>query len=256
MKANSLFQYFFFGTSLRYLQDAEAGFRIHDFDRDYHVLSNIANFFEQLDELGLQVTARASKDLQRLYTELEQEDYDAVLSEAQASKLARIMTDIRKTLEAELEGFYVYTVTPKRIDATKLMSDVSFLFAPNTFARLPGIARFDLEEAGKCIAFERPTAAAFHLMRATEAVLRTFLKTHVETSSENLWGPMVKALREKLDDSDYGVLLNNLDNIRLSFRNPTQHPQKIYDIQEVQDLWGLCVDVINRMAKDLHEVAK
>jgi len=38
-----------------------------------------------------------------------------------------------------------------------------------------------------------------------------------------------------------------LDNIRRSFRNPTQHPDKIYDIQEVQDLFGLCIDAINRM---------
>jgi hypothetical protein len=256
MKAHSLFQYFFFGTSVRYLQDAGEAWRIHDSESGYRVLSNIAKFLEQLDELGLQVTSRAAKQLRHLYRELEQEEYDAVLTKEQARTLAQIMTDIRMTLEAELEGFYVYTVTPKRIDTTKLMSDISFLFAPNTYARLPEIARFDLDEAGKCIAFERPTAAAFHLMRAAEAVLRAFFKTHIETSSESMWGPMVKVLRTSLDSPDYGALLNNLDNIRLSFRNPTQHPQKIYDIQEAQDLWGLCVDVINRMARDFDEAPK
>jgi hypothetical protein len=46
-------------------------------------------------------------------------------------------------------------------------------------------------------------------------------------------------------------LLDNLDNIRHSFRNPTQHPDKIYDIQEVQDLFGLCIDAVNRMVKIL-----
>jgi hypothetical protein len=46
-------------------------------------------------------------------------------------------------------------------------------------------------------------------------------------------------------------LINNLDDIRLHFRNPTQHPEKVYDIEEVQDLWGRCVDAINRMAKHL-----
>ncbi|MEP6894964.1 MAG: hypothetical protein ABI986_05090, partial [Chloroflexota bacterium] len=83
------------------------------------------------------------------------------------------------------------------------------------------------------------------------SVLRAFFELHLKKNNENLWGPMVKELRTKLTDADYMVLLNNLDNIRLSFRNPTQHPQKIYDIEEVQDLWGICVDVINRMAKDL-----
>jgi hypothetical protein len=44
-----------------------------------------------------------------------------------------------------------------------------------------------------------------------------------------------------------GPLLNNLDNIREHYRNPTQHPDKVYDINEVQDLFGLCIDAINRM---------
>ncbi|MCH8069815.1 MAG: hypothetical protein IID16_11195, partial [Candidatus Marinimicrobia bacterium] len=44
-------------------------------------------------------------------------------------------------------------------------------------------------------------------------------------------------------------LLDTLDRIRINFRNPTSHPDKIYDIEEAQDLFGLCVDAINRMVK-------
>lgn len=63
-----------------------------------------------------------------------------------------------------------------------------------------------------------------------------------------MWGPMVTHLKKrKAKPIPPATLLNNLDNIRVSFRNPTQHPEKIYDIQEVQDLFGLCVDVVNRM---------
>jgi hypothetical protein len=59
----------------------------------------------------------------------------------------------------------------------------------------------------------------------------------------------VKLPKKKTIPKGTDVLLNQLDYIRAQFRNPTQHPDKIYDIQEVQDLWGLCVDVINRMVK-------
>jgi hypothetical protein len=51
----------------------------------------------------------------------------------------------------------------------------------------------------------------------------------------------------------HGEVNNHLDNIRVSFRNPTQHPEAIYDIHEVQDLWSICVDVINRMVKILKD---
>lgn len=52
-------------------------------------------------------------------------------------------------------------------------------------------------------------------------------------------------------DNPQKELLDNLDNIRVSFRNPTQHPEKRYDIDEAQDLFNLCIEVVNRMAKDL-----
>jgi hypothetical protein len=37
--------------------------------------------------------------------------------------------------------------------------------APNALSSLPASAQVDFREAGICIAFERPTAVAFHLMR-------------------------------------------------------------------------------------------
>jgi len=43
------------------------------------------------------------------------------------------------------------------------------------------------------------------------------------------------------------TLFDNLDNIRFNFRNPTQHPETIYDIELSQDLFSICIDVINRM---------
>jgi hypothetical protein len=58
---------------------------------------------------------------------------------------------------------------------------------------------------------------------------------------------MVNDLRIRTRTKKHVTLYNNLDNIRLSFRNPTQHPEMIYNLDEVQDLWALCVEVINRM---------
>jgi hypothetical protein len=141
-------------------------------------------------------------------------------------------------------------VTDKRIDVRKLLESVGELFAPGTYGTLPEIARFDYAEAGKCIAFERSTAAAFHILRATEDVVRLFYRRHIRPAKADLtWGQMTTALRQKTKGRiPDPIVLNQLDHIRNAFRNPTQHPNKIYDIQEVQDLFGLCVDVANRMS--------
>jgi hypothetical protein len=47
------------------------------------------------------------------------------------------------------------------------------------------------------------------------------------------------------------TLLNHLDHIRSGFRNPTAHPEKIYDIDEAQDLLSICIEVTNRMFQEL-----
>lgn len=253
MKKQPIAGYYWFGTNVRYLQDATVGTPIKGRG---NILENIDRLLANLNALGLQVTRRASAyhDLVAFREELEKvTDKDAELSADQSSKLSELMTDIRKTLEAELLGHEAFIVTPKILDTKKLLDNVDSLLAPNIFSALPELTQYDLIEAGKCIAFERPTAAAFHLLRGTEAVLRLFYCTLVcrKRVSPLLWGNMVNDLRNRQKTKKHGTLYNNLDSIRLSYRNPTQHPEKIYDIHEVQDLWPLCVEVINRMIRIL-----
>jgi hypothetical protein len=128
--------------------------------------------------------------------------------------------------------------------------------APGVFKELPEVAQYDFLQAGRCIAFELPTAAAFPLMRGTEDVLRWFYCSVVkrERVSPLRWGPMTSHLGGRRSPPP-DVLLANLDNLRRSFRNPTQHPDKIYDIEEAQDLLALSIDVVSRMVKFVQSMA-
>jgi len=47
-------------------------------------------------------------------------------------------------------------------------------------------------------------------------------------------------------------LLDQLDLLREHFRNPTQHPERVYDLDGVQDLLGLCLNAIKQMARSPH----
>ena len=248
MQSVPVYGFWWFGSNVRFLQDAREGQNIHG--RGY-MLANIESLFKRLNDLELRVTSRAAGPLRKIEAELKEAPTDAKLTSAQANKLSKAVSDLRQTMEAELKGISAYTVSPKRLDIEKLISDVSSLLAPGAFASLTETAQYDLSEAAKCIAFERPTASAFHLMRATEEMLRRYYCHFVrrDRMSPMLWHSMVVALQKHRRAKTNDVLHRNLDNIRLSFRNPTQHPDKVYDIQEVQDLFGLCIDVINRMQK-------
>ncbi len=244
MQSKPITKYIVFGTGLRYLQDVKGGWAIHGKD---FILDNCDRFFADLKEFDLPVTDRAAGDLKNIRQELSKKGPEDVLTAEEARKLGNIVSDLRKTLLAEAMGKVAFIVSDKRIDVQKLLSNVSGLMAPGIFDLLPDVAKYDLKNAGRCMAFELPTAGAFHVLRATESVLRHYYCSIVKRDRAQLmWGPMIDSLRKRKKPPP-APLLDNLDNIRRSFRNPTQHPEKIYDINEVQDLFGLCIDVVNRM---------
>ena len=251
MEKKSISGYFFFGTSVRFLQDVKAEYKYEIFGQG-GILQNIDKCLNALDELGLKVTKIAAWELRKFRGELAKiSDKSSLLSEEQCVKLKQICITLRSTLEAELQTLEAFVVTPKRFDIDKLLNNIGSLMSPGIFSALPDIVRYDLTEAGKCITFGRPTAAAFHLLRGTEAVLRHFYCTliHRKRVSTLLWGDITKDLRTRKTTKKYTTLYNNLDNIRLSYRNPTQHPEATYDIDAVQDLLPLCFEVITRMTK-------
>jgi hypothetical protein len=246
MKQTSIWSYIWVGTCLRYLQDQGAGWTAKAKGMTF---DNLNAFLSSLDELGLHVTKRASRDLQEIFDELNAKDAGYKLTDDDARRINDAASEVRKTFEAETSGVFTYVVTDKRMDVRKLLDGIGELFAPGTFDALSDFARYDFAEAGKCIAFERPTAAAFHALRGTESVVRLFYKRYVRPAQSGLtWGQMTHALASKnKGKKPDAVVLQNLDHIRVSFRNPTQHPDKIYDIQEAQELFSLCIEAVNRM---------
>lgn len=90
-------------------------------------------------------------------------------------------------------------------------------------------------------------------MRGAEGVLRFYYEKIVTRNRVKIqvWGEIIKDLKNKKTNKSPKELLDNLDAMRTNFRNPTQHPERRYDIEEVQDLYNLCIDVVKRMIKDL-----
>ena len=64
-----------------------------------------------------------------------------------------------------------------------------------------------------------------------------------------MWGNMLDGLMARRGHDD--KLLERLKYIKDTFRNPTSHPETVYTLTEAQDLVGICIDVVNRMATDL-----
>ncbi len=247
MKPLSIYGYIGLGYNLKILEQlALEKTPVHGAD---YVLNVIDFLIIGFDEHNLKVTKSASQGLMILQERLRKSKVDYQLSASDVVELSEAISQIDAVLRAESRISTAFILTDKRMDLNKLMYDVPALFSKDTFNKLPDIAQYDFKEAGRCIALERPTAAAFHILRGTESVLRHFYINYVKPNctEDLMWGHMTKTLSMQKNSPEVDELIKHLDHIRESFRNPTQHPEKIYTLDDAQDLFSLCEDVVNRM---------
>lgn len=85
------------------------------------------------------------------------------------------LRDLEREFEYDSMRLGVFGVTRKGDrDITILIEDASQKFDPHLLAVMPQKTTDDIKEAGACLAFERPTACAFHICRATEALMLAY----------------------------------------------------------------------------------
>jgi hypothetical protein len=103
------------------------------------------------------------------------------------------------------------------------------------------------------LSFGEGTAAAFHILRATEDTLKQYYLFFKKTKrvKKPMWGPMTNELHSNRAPRPPDDILSALDHVRTFYRNPAQHPEADYDIESAQDLFGVCIDLISKMGSQL-----
>lgn len=183
-----------------------------------------------------------------------QENQEEIITNSElANRIKRLSEKIWYVLNAEGAISNVYLLTEQRYKLGNLLEDISLLFSKNVYINLPTFAQSDFEQAGKCIAFGVPTAAAFHLVRGLEAYLKYFYQeiTGEVLIGRETWGQILNLFgnhEEIINQSnDLSYVLEKLDSVRVEYRNPTQHPDKFYDMDLAQDLLGVVIEIVNKM---------
>jgi hypothetical protein len=164
-----------------------------------------------------------------------------------------LLTKFENNLEAEYFSKDVFIVSKKGLlSTTDLIENAEELFSKPIRERItPAI--FDIKQAGKCIAFQVSTAAAFHIFRAVEAVARLYVEvvrgTPPDDKEKRLGlGGFVKILN--LNGADERVT-NAISQLAKLHRNPTMHPDIRIDNDEVIATLGMAQSVIQSMVADM-----
>jgi hypothetical protein len=171
---------------------------------------------------------------------------------AEARKLA---IQLQLLLASELNRQPIYHVFPKRAyDINILIQDATKLFSESVRKDLSKEAIRDIAEAGRCLAFELPTAAAFHLMRAAEAIIREYyalIVGELPKVKHRNWGAYIKHLREKSADEK---IMAALEQIKDLHRNPILHPELQLELEEVVSLVGIIESVMSAMMIEIQKL--
>jgi hypothetical protein len=252
MHSISIYTYVVIGLHLRHIHATE-----HD-EIPSDVLEAIGKLRARLDETEFVVSLSGMY----LFEEVEVKIRDLGEAPYIGADIANQVRDVAMQLErivfSEATTRSAYILPQRRFNSQYLLTCPEQLLRSGSFEKLSTIAQFDLASAGRCLLFGESTAAAFHILRATEDTLKAYYFYHRRKDRliRPMWAQMITQLRAKKTNKPSQVLLDSLDLVRNSYRNPTQHPEAIYDIDQAQDLFGVCLDLISKMTAELTKKLK
>ncbi len=172
----------------------------------------------------------------------------------EAQELSEALQKFEISLQSDFAVRDTFIVSPKAAYSTTLLAESGEVLVSEAARNLLKSMEKDLHDAGRCMAFDLPTAAAFHLFRAAEAMVCSygeFVRGKPFSFSEKKrgLGGFANLLKEKKLDIDQRIT-NAIEQLALLHRNPTMHPEIHISTTEIRATLGMAVSVIETVALD------
>lgn len=157
--------------------------------------------------------------------------------------------EFEAVLKAELGQLGIFLVSDKNAMNTLTLVEQGEMSFPDALKEKVPSAIGDVRDAMKCIALELPTAAAFHLHRANETVLKAYWSevANGEALPQKATRGKIVEIMEKKKYGDEPIRSSLRDLVRLH-RNPTIHPdESLASVEEAINLYGAIRSIIGFM---------
>lgn len=199
--------------------------------RAKHLGSIVSDARKALEEFGLPLSAMQADRLARGLSS------GAMLDAGRAS---RSFEELMSRVSDEFRAHLLFQIDAQKASYYAKQDP----FGPEVTARFPEVGH-DLDEAYKCYALDRYTAAVFHVMRVLEVgVRRLGDDLGIPKAPRLTWGNLTRKCHEKLKVMPQGKekekrreAVNHLDGVREVWRNTTMHPRpSAYTEDEATDI--------------------
>ncbi|HEV2912860.1 MAG TPA: DUF4145 domain-containing protein [Pyrinomonadaceae bacterium] len=186
--------------------------------------------------------------------ESDAKDDSAQLDKIFIMRLKQTIDEFERFFTRESRRVSVFAITSKGIyDTEKLIESAEKRFPKNLLKVMPEKTISDLRESGRCLAFENPTACAFHVCRATEALMLAYYEVLAGQAwpfNRRDWNMYNEHLKKHGAPQ---AITNRLGEIRED-RNAYAHPDITVPLDEALLVFELCNGVIHLMAKEIEKL--
>jgi hypothetical protein len=181
-----------------------------------------------------------------------------------------LIQELGKTLRRELSLLKTFCVEPSK--ESFFLVDLA-TFGSNFQTGFPS-AVFEIDEAGKCHALGRSTAAVFHLMRSMEiginAVANSLGIPAPVKDAERNWGKILEKIKAEIerrnkalpatwksnDKSFFSEVYVSLDAVRVAWRNTTMHVENKYTDDEAEHIFVAVRGFMKRLCGRMDEMGQ
>lgn len=219
------------------------------------IVPTLDEFKREADGVGARLAVMAAE---RMLERVRQEPCSVTVGEAAAS-----LMDLESRFSDYLWEVKMFALAPAE---AIFMQDADRLIENEGFAIIYPNASFELEEASKCLAFGRYTAAVFHAMRLLEIGIRALAKRlsipDPTRPAEKNWGIILSAMQLRIDElwprqkrlantegSAFEALHALLEAVRNPWRNATMHVETIYAPHEALHILRCSAFFMNNLSK-------
>jgi len=164
------------------------------------------------------------------------------------SRVYNAIATFEATFTSEAADCNIFAVSKKGTHSTlDLMERATDNFSPDIQARLTPEMKFDLCEAGRCLALDCHTASGYHILRAVERLIIKYVEKVTGKSyglKNRNWGAYISVL--KAHNADASVI-GYLGHIKDFYRNPIIHPEDTLDHNEAFSLFHASLSAITQL---------
>ena len=180
--------------------------------------------------------------------------WDATLEAGKVSGIQQLLHKFETLLEDELQKVPLFCCEEEELgnlSVDKLLDGAHKGYPQDLQRHLPPECQLEIDEAGRCLVYERPTASGFHVLRAVELTILAYLRaipgfTLPPINRQN-WGEYIQQLKNH--NAGKGVI-DHLQNLKDNHRNPLMHPQDTLTMPQAVSLFGICQGTVETIIAD------